>query len=596
RPPLRAVAVPLLLAALAPPAAPQAVPGAGLGIGPGGTPSMAEVVLRSAERSRRENDRRRERGVIQTGIGPYTVTQVDIPATDPGDGFFTGTGFLERIQVMTPYGFDADGPDVPLIVAFNGWGLSANSFFNGMSTIPDEANVRGWMVVAVTCLDDKSYGWIVGQTGIEVALEYVDHHYPIDRDRIYGVGWSGGGGSVASYAARHRDPTAPMFAAIATNAGTYDLEDTWFWVPSSTKQIMEHPNLFQGPPSGATLYNYERTQTQSLLAGAVDLPRAQLRNLLHTPVRHVFSTDDTLPYLAAQSAHFRDAFLADGTAYSWQSFSGLPEPHTWDLLPGPATLDYFEPRTLQTDVGAFHVTADRKGRYDWATVFLQGGGDFATFECALDEAANGVVVTGVSNVTALVLEPPPTRVALGTDFSLTFSTADAAPTLVRLKRVTAAPDALTVGGAPFAAWTYDGATDELTITAPPGATTFDVAFDDTSLLLKGPATVGKSPDVHLDLAGGQAGQEYVLLLGLAEAETPLTTFDPADPRDLLVALSPLPVLLPGTLDPNGEDAIDFCVPPTLAGQSIFGQFVTLPGQTTIVDALSNRLRIDVVAP
>src|SRR5690606_29947963 len=163
--------------------------------------SMAEVVERSAERSRRENDALRRLGVIHTGLGPYTVTQVDIPPTDPGDGFFTGTGFLERIQIMTPFGFDPNGPDLPLVVAFNGWGMSAGSFFNGMSTIPDEANVRGWMVVAVTCLDDKSYGWIVGQTGIEVALKYVDHYYPVDRDRIYAVGWSAGGGSVASYAA-----------------------------------------------------------------------------------------------------------------------------------------------------------------------------------------------------------------------------------------------------------------------------------------------------------------------------------------------------------------------------------------------------------
>lgn len=567
-----------------------------IGIGPGTVPSMEEVVKRSAERSRQQNDELRRRGLIQTGLGSYTVTQVDIPSTDPGDGFFTGTGFGERIQIMTPFGFDPNGPEVPLVVVFNGWGLSANSFFNGMSTIPDEANVRGWMVVAVTCLDDKSYGWIVGQTGVEVALDYVDHYYPIDRDRIYGVGWSGGGGSIASYAARHRDPTRPTLAAIATNAGTYDLEDTYFWVPSSTKQLMEHPNLFQGPPSGATLFNYERTQTQSLLAGAVDLPRAQLRNLLHTPIHHVFSSDDTLAYLAVQSTFFRDVFLAGGSQYTWQSFSGLPTPHTWDLLPGPATLDFFAGHVLETDVGAFEVTADRKGRYDWATVFQKTATNFSTFSCALDEAVNAVTVDGVTNVTALVLEPPSTRVALGTDFSFTYDTVDATPTLVRFARVTAAPDAVRDGATPFAAWTYDATKDELTLTMPPGRTTLDVEFDDSSMTLKGPATVGETPDVHLDLAGGAATKPYVLLLGLAEAESPLSSFDAADGRDLLVALTPLPVLLAGNLDAAGTDTVDFCVPPTLAGQSIFGQFVTLGGATTIVDELSNRLRIDVVAP
>src|SRR5690606_15485391 len=68
----------------------QNVPGPPLA--PANVPSMAEVVERSAERSRRENDALRRLGVIHTGLGPYTVTQVDIPPTDPGDGFFTGTG------------------------------------------------------------------------------------------------------------------------------------------------------------------------------------------------------------------------------------------------------------------------------------------------------------------------------------------------------------------------------------------------------------------------------------------------------------------------------------------------------------------------
>jgi len=590
-----------LLAALVALAAPTAAsgqataPAAGLGLKRPSSP-MGTIVQRSAERSRRDNDEKRRNGMIHTGIGPFTVTQVDIPATDPGDGFFTGTGFLERIQIMTPFGFDPNGPELPLILVFNGWGLSANSFFNGMSTIPDEANVRGWMVVAVTCLDDKSYGWITGQTGVEVAMNYVDHYYPIDRDRIYGVGWSGGGGSIVSYAARHRDPTQPMLAAVATNAGSYDLENTYFWVPSSIKTLMEHPNLFQGPPSGGTLFNYERTQTQTLSGVVIDPSRSQMKNLTHTPLHHVYSTDDPLLYLAGQSTKFRDYFLAEASSYSVQTFSGLPEPHTWDLLPGPATLDFFEPHRLETDIGSFRVTADRKGRYDWATVFLQTGSDFATFSCALDETTNHVTVEDVSNVTALVIEPPPTRVALGTDFSVSFSTADAQPTLLRLARVTAAPDRIMDGAIPFTAWTYDASLDDLTLTMPTGSTQLDVVFDDSSMTLKGPAEVGNSPDVHLALAGGSPAKSFFLLLGFAEAETPLTTFDPGDGRDLLVALTPLPVLVPGQLDGAGAATVDFCVPPTLAGQSIYGQFVTLPGAGTIVDELSNRIRVDVVAP
>ncbi|MBI4882118.1 MAG: hypothetical protein HY812_21025 [Planctomycetes bacterium] len=559
---------------------------------------MGDVDRLSSERSRLRNDERRRRGIIYSGAGPYTVTQVIIPKTDDGSGFYTGTNFVEIIQIMTPYGFDPAGPDLPLILVFNGWGLSAFSFFNGMSDIPDEANARGWLVVAVTCLDDKSYGWIVGQIGVEVALKYVSAHYPVDEDRVYGVGWSAGGGSIASYAARHLDPAAPMLAAIATNAGSYDLVDVYDNSDSAGKAIFEHPNLFQGPPTGATLWNYLRTQTETknIATGNVIEIQSQMRNLLNTPIYHVYSTDDTIVYLPNQSALLAQYMTTHGADYTGQTFSGLPDPHTWDLLPGPATLSWFDTHTLEREPPALSLSADRSGWYYWAKLTLLSPITFGTLLCTPDQVANHLEIGGVSNLTELRLDPPASQFNSAVDFTLTFTAANAVPIDLVIEDVPGRPSEVLQGSLPFTNWEFNAADGELALELPPGVTALSVVFGDYTGLLVGPASIAAGSNLHFDLAASTPYKPYLLLIGQAAGVVPLSLFDPGDQRDLLLSLNPLPVILPPlVLDAAAEAALDVgLVPAGLAGSTLYCQFLTFPGGATIVDEISNRLDVDVL--
>jgi len=60
----------------------------------------------------------------------------------------------------------------------------------------------------------ENFGAPLPQDQQQQVIDWVLAHYPIDRDRIYGIGFSMGGGGVASYAARHLDRTGAMFAAM----------------------------------------------------------------------------------------------------------------------------------------------------------------------------------------------------------------------------------------------------------------------------------------------------------------------------------------------------------------------------------------------
>ena len=215
-----------------------------------------------AESARRSMERNASRPHIYTGTCPYTTVSLAFNGTQ------TGTGIDEAAILMTPCGFNPAGPDLPLIVIFNGFCLGAPAIFNGLTQIPDEANARGWMVVAITCggqaMFKKSYGIHKCQANVEFVLDYIIQNYPVDLDRIYGVGWSAGGGAIVSYGARHLNPARPMFAAIATDAGTYDLIDTYNNVPADVKAFLNGSLMFGGSPSDlAATFGYLRTGTIS---------------------------------------------------------------------------------------------------------------------------------------------------------------------------------------------------------------------------------------------------------------------------------------------------------------------------------------------
>ncbi len=532
---------------------------------------------------------RREAGETYAVGCPYTVIQIDVPAA------LTGTGFFERIQVMTPCGYDPQGPNVPLVFVWNGWGLSAGSFFNGMSDIPDEANLRGWLVCVVTGLDDQAFGAPKPQKNVEAALQYVVDNYKVDEDRIYGVGWSAGGGAMAAFTARNLDPARPMIAALATNAGNYDLNNSYAQENAAIQMIMQHPNVFAGPPVPPFLFNYLQSMTEYYVGTQLPPfvePVSQARNLIHVPIYHVYSSDDPLTYLVGQNVKFRDYLVSKGANVTSTTFSGLPNPHDWTLLNAKTTLDFLQAHTALRDPADFEVNAFADKRYYWSQIFRRTTGGFGTLHAAVSTTANEIDLLDVTNVQAIVTTPPAAHFDSNAPFTLRLATADTGFTTVGFTGVTNPPTYVLAGTSLHKQWFHNANQMLLGIFDVPGATTtvLETRHDAYDAVLTGTKTVAPGGDVTYQMNGPTPNQSGFLLLGFDEGVLPLSTVDPNDDRNLLLGFTPVPVILPIVLNPVGQATLGFCLPndPTLLGKTIRAQFVTYPGTVTFVDAISPR--------
>ena len=556
--------------------------------------TMARVVAESAARSAERNARH---PYPLAGTCPYTTTSFAFT------GAQTGTGIDETFVVMEPCGFNLAGPDLPLIVMLNGFCLGTTAIFNGITQIPDEANVRGWLVLAITQGGDaylkKSYGIHKTQANVEFAIDHVIQNYPVDEDRIYGAGWSAGGGAITSYAARHLDPGKPMFAAVATDAGTYELIDTYNNVTSDVQTFMASGLMFEGTPTGAP-FGYLRTNTLTYTgAMAYDAELSQLGNLVHTPILHVYSTDDPITYLPAQNVLFASTLASLGGTVTSIPFSGLFEPHSWDLLDPVSTLDFFAQHTVDRAPSSFDVLADRDAVYYWADVTQRVGAAFSPVSCDVDAVENRVDATGLENVAALALSPPATELDPTVDFVLHVVTADSGTTSITVEGVSSAPTYVLDGNSVFESWSFDGPSSSITFDLDgPGGHTLTVRYDDYSAVTSGPSSVGIGANLPLTLTGGVAFKPYVLFLGFSEGVLPISLFDPGDPRNLLVGFATPPAIAQGALDGAAQASVNVAIPndPGLDGMELRCQFVTLPGGMTIVDEISNRLDVTIVAP
>lgn len=560
--------------------------------------SMAAVVAASAQASAENRAARQQKKAtlgkfhppsLKAG-GPYTLTQVDLPPA------VTGTGFAERIQVMTPFGYDPFGPDVPLLLVGNGYGLSAFSFFNGMSDIPDEANNRGWLICAVTQLDDKSFGaWNKPQSNVEAALQHMVANYRVDDDRIYAIGWSMSGGSMASYAARHLDPSKPMIATVAVNAGSLDLVDTYDHEVPAVKTLMENVNLFQGNPALAAFhYNYERTETifTDQATGVLNSTYCQARNLKLIPIYHVYSTDDTIPYLPLQNQHFASYLTSLGANLTSQAFTGLPTKHSWDLLDPVALLDWCQQYTVQRTPLQYELNADRSAVYYWTTLTQRTAGQYSRIAVAANTMANSLSLTGIENLSTVTVLPPNGMLNFASKLSLTVGNTDPAPlTLVLQGAGLVSPTYILDGTDVFDDWTYDGS--NLTLTVPANTTSnFTIAFDLYSAVLTAPAAVNLGSSMNLTLNGSTPNKPYLLLLSTFVYPTPVALIDPTDTRYILAGFDASTVLLLSNLGGTAQQNLSVFIPanPTYLNVELAMQFVTYPGFTTILDEISNLAR------
>ncbi|MDO5511560.1 PHB depolymerase family esterase [Corynebacterium sp.] len=141
-----------------------------------------------------------------------------IPRLNVGQNTKTVSFGDRSARISTPAGFH-HGTRWPVVFAFHGWGLNAESMeqtteLSAASAIvvyPDGVN-RAWAPAPYASTSgEEDLGFV------RTLLAYLDEEYPIDRDRVFATGFSNGGGFVAYLACQLPD----TFQAVAPVSAAY---------------------------------------------------------------------------------------------------------------------------------------------------------------------------------------------------------------------------------------------------------------------------------------------------------------------------------------------------------------------------------------
>src|SRR5688500_9142191 len=275
----------------------------------------------------------------------------------------------------------------------------------------------------------------------------------IDRNRIYGAGFSMGAGALANYAARHVDPAKPMLAAMVAMSGGFALKDTYlkdppariyldFWFGNGTVGSADPFRLAR-----SSVVNFD-PQSLAVLPGE-DLAR----NLTHVPMQILRATHDGVPYVPGQCdvlvSHLATLGVVPGPSFDYQTvpFGGDSYDHRWQMLDERWALDWLKRFTLTLPTNA-STLADHDGVYFHFFVEQDGPNAFTPFQWTLNAAANSLQLAATRNLKRLTVDSLGAGLTPTQPFSVRFGTADGLADQVVVTAVANAPSSVKRDGVP----------------------------------------------------------------------------------------------------------------------------------------------------
>ena len=362
------------------------------------------------------------------------------------------------------------GVKAPLLVVCHSFGVShGDVLFN--TTFFEETQDRNWFMLAPLSRSpdgpgggDINYGSAASQEFTFEALQYVLDNYPIDRERIYAVGFSMGAAQASSYGVRHLDPRDGIFAALVAHTGSLDQTDTWLSAPP-VRPIME--TIFGDTPA-AEPFPYRNASVLEIdpMTGSVDPTGVnQIVNLLQTPIQLWWAPQDPEAYLVDQTTRLGTLlFDLQAPVVDFRPVFGVSD-HLWSTLSETEVCDWLTPHSLSIPREG-RVIADRDARwffFDVEGIAPESFGQF-TFDVDLGNGRIGItqsegidtVETNLARWNDGVAQPLPLNVVV--------EAVDQGDTLI-LRNVTDTPiTVLRDGVSQATGWLYDPVRLTLTIT------------------------------------------------------------------------------------------------------------------------------------
>ena len=374
----------------------------------------------------------------------------------------TGSGWLERFLLYTPT--ISIGQRAPLLVVYHRFGVSHwDAYYN--TTFFDEARARGWFVIAPIAAGQKAFSSLEAQINVQAALEWTTSHFNIDTNRVYGVGFSMGGGIAASYAARHVDPNGVMFAAVLNHTGGVSLANTWALeyddddsddntpLPGNNLEVPDILEQWFGGSPSAQPFAYQRCSLIDLdpQRGTIGPDTDMSRNLSYVPVRDWMANNDPIQYLRDQTTAFDAHVNAQNLNNTMTVVNGTV--HNWSTLDDHAVCDWLSQFTLQIPRSA-STLADQDGDYFWFHVNQNTAGSFTPFQWVLDPANDRITLYNTANLQRIALDVTAAGLQYAGVLKVNMDTADGTGDQVLLENMNDPPVTVTRDGVP-ASGTWD---------------------------------------------------------------------------------------------------------------------------------------------
>ena len=510
----------------------------------------------------------------------------------------TGTDKNEPFKYMIPGSYDEQGPPVPMVICYHGFGQSADSVAL-MSTLDEEANARGWIYMAPTGIDDQLFGSPISQQNTSAAVQWMLDNFNIDDDRIYLVGFSMGGGVALNYTARHRDPDGIMIAALGVVSGTMDWTAEYVMGVPVIKELLKNEYNFGGTPSEKP---WEYQQSSSLyfaagsyppLPGLLDATLSMAVNLGSTPTYVTWDINDTIPAVLAEQPVLLGVLAGLGGTVVGKPVSGTPTTHSWAVLNEADLFNFFEGKVVDRTPAVFEALLDGSTSVSWAQVEQASAGAFSNLTGVALPGVRTLAVSDVVNADSVhvnveladILGPANVHVtAMGSGLAYDLQINDLSAPPAWLAEPATAVLLTDTESDPF---------EEGLITPVPdfGVKSVDLVTNadyvgDLSSSPE-PAPLGATVDLVVD--GPNAATSLYLVLGLSQS---LSSFK--GNHKLLVAIGQPTTMIVGLgLGAGGQLTLQGGMPndPQLVGVEILFQGILVAGSQ--VNSLTNLWRLDI---
>jgi hypothetical protein len=359
----------------------------------------------------------------------------------------TGSGWLERFLLYVPT--IPATQRAPLLVVFHKYGVSHwDAYYH--TTFFAEAARRGWFAVAPLGASQRGFSSLESQINVQAALDFTNTYFNIDRNRVYGVGFSMGGGSVTSYAARHVDLSGLMFAAIVNHTGGVSLANTWALEYDDNDADDNTPNWgdnlevpdileywYGGPPS-VQAFNYQRCSMIDIDPnnGSIGIDTDMSRNVSHVPVRDWMANSDPMVYLRDQTTAFDSHIQGQNLNNTMTTVTASV--HSWSTLDDAGVCDWLSQFTLQLPRTA-STLADQDGTYFWFQVNQTRSGTFTPFNWTVDPIYNRISLWNTSNLARVSVDASAAGLVYAGNLKVNMNTADGSGDQVLLQNLPYAP-------------------------------------------------------------------------------------------------------------------------------------------------------------